>query len=397
MTIPENIIYVLDTLTEKGFEAFMVGGCVRDMIMGNKPSDFDITTNALPEDIIKCFPDKNCVLSGMKHGTVAPIINHEAVEITTFRIDGEYKDSRHPEEVYFTKKIEEDLSRRDFTVNAMAMGKDFDVIDPFSGKKDIENKIIRCVGNAEKRFSEDALRIMRALRFSSTLGFSIEEETKNAVLKLYPLLSNIAKERIFTELKKLITGKNAGKILAEYKDVFTFIMPKLLTLTEDKYFENTKRMKTEDTAVSFALLFDGLSGDIAGEILSSLKSDGELKRRVKTLIEEKNADISGEIKLSHYLRKREVEDVERIIYCRFVLGEITEVEKDGLLSLLGKVKKECIRIKDLDVNGADLIALGFSGSKIGDILEFLLNEVVEKRCKNDKKELLDRVGNLANR
>ena len=142
MTIPENIIYVLDTLTAKGFEAYMVGGCVRDMIMGKIPSDFDITTNALPEDIIKCFPDKNCVLSGMKHGTVAPIINHEAVEITTYRIDGEYKDSRHPEEVYFTKKIEEDLSRRDFTVNAMAMGKDFNVIDPFSGKSDIENKFL---------------------------------------------------------------------------------------------------------------------------------------------------------------------------------------------------------------------------------------------------------------
>ena len=340
MTIPENIIYVLDTLTAKGFEAYMVGGCVRDMIMGKIPSDFDITTNALPEDIIKCFPDKNCVLSGMKHGTVAPIINHEAVEITTYRIDGEYKDSRHPEEVYFTKKIEEDLSRRDFTVNAMAMGKDFNVIDPFSGKSDIENKVIRCVGDAEKRFSEDALRIMRALRFSSTLGFSIEEETKKAILKLYPLLSNIAKERIFTELKKLITGKNAGKILAEYNDVFIFIMPRLSNLLEDKYFKNAKRIKPWDTAISFAVLFDGLSADDAGEILSSLKSDGELKRSVKTLIEEKDTCISDEIKLSHYLRKRENEDAERLICYRFALGEITKDEQERLLTLLGKVKDE---------------------------------------------------------
>ena len=394
MTIPENIIYVLDTLNTKGFEAYMVGGCVRDMIMGKTPSDFDITTNALPEEILNCFADKNCVTAGMKHGTVAPIINHEAVEITTYRIDGEYKDSRHPEEVYFTKKIEEDLSRRDFTVNAMAMGKDFNVIDPFSGKTDIENKVIRCVGNAEKRFTEDALRIMRALRFSATLGFSIEEETKNAILKLYSLLSNIAKERIFTELKKLVTGKNAGKILAEYKDVFTFIMPRLLTLTEDKYFENTKRVKTEDTALSFALLFDGLSGDITGEILSSLKSDGELKRRVKTLIEEKDTDISSEIKLSHYLRKKEEKDAERLIYYRFMLGAITKDEKERLLSLLGKVKDECIRIKDLELTGTDLIKLGFSGRCIGDALEKLLDAVVCKRCENKKEELIEYIKNI---
>ena len=187
------------------------------------------------------------------------------------------------------------------------------------------------------------------------------------------------------------SGKNAGKILAEYKDVFTFIMPKLASLLEDKYFENAKRIKPGNTAVSFAVLFDGLSADDAGEILSSLKSDGELKRRVKTLIEEKDTDISDEIKLSHYLRKRENEDAERLIFYRFALGEMTKDEKERLSTLLGKVKDECIRIKDLELTGTDLIKLGFSGSHIGDALEKLLDDVVEKRCKNEKEALIERI------
>ncbi len=389
MVIPENVLYALDTLNKNGYEAYLVGGCVRDMIMGNEPSDFDITTNALPDEIVKCFSDKKCVLSGMKHGTVAPIIDYEVIEITTYRIDGEYKDSRHPESVYFTKRTEDDLSRRDFTVNAMAMDKDFNIIDPFSGREDIKNKIIRCVGNPEKRFSEDALRIMRALRFSSTLSFRIDESTKEGILKLYTLLSNIARERIFAELKKLLKGPDAGKILAEYRDVFIHIMPKLSAVGEDRYYKNASCIDCDDTAVAFALLFDGLEGSDAGAVLTSLKSDGALKRTVVNLIEDKNSDISDEISLSRYLKKREAEDAERLIMYRYALNEITKADREKLFSLLEKVKASCVRIKDLDITGSDLIKLGFSGSKIGDALEMLLDAVIEGFCENEKNTLID--------
>ena len=397
MVIPQNILYALSSLEKNGFEAYLVGGCVRDMMMNKTPSDFDITTNALPEEIINCFPDKKCVLSGMKHGTVAPIINHEAVEITTYRIDGEYKDSRHPEEVYFTKKIEEDLSRRDFTVNAMAMGKGFNVTDPFFGKKDIENKIIRCVGEAEKRFSEDALRIMRALRFSSTLSFNIEKETKKGILKLYHLLSNIAKERIFTELKKLIMGKNAGEILCEYKEVFLYIMPHLSKIPEEKYYENAKKIASCDMAVAFAILFDGLSEKEAGETLSALKTDRALKNKVLRLFEDRNADIYDEIKLSLYLKNREIQDAERLICYLFSLKAITDCEKKCLFLLLENVKNNCVRIKDLDINGGDLEKEGLFGSEIGKILNELLDAVITKKCKNEKEELLELTKELFNR
>ena len=396
MTIPENIKYVLDTLNVKGFEAYMVGGCVRDMIMGKTPSDFDITTNALPEEIISCFPDKNCVLSGMKHGTVAPIVNHEAVEITTYRIDGEYRDSRHPEEVYFTKKIEEDLSRRDFTVNAMAMGKGFNVIDPFSGKTDIENKIIRCVGEAEKRFTEDALRIMRALRFSSTLGFSIEEETKNAIFKLYPLLSNIAKERIFTELKKLIAGENAGKILAEYKDVFVFIMPKLATLPEDKYFENAKRVGGKDMTLDFALLTDGLSKEDTSALFNTLKTDRKLKDEVLCLISEKEEDISDLFKMKCFLKTREAEYAAKLIDFKLLTGRAEEKERNRLKSLLGTASAGCTKIKDLAITGKDIMKFGASGKAVGEILVRLILMIIEEKCENEAERLKIEAEKLVN-
>lgn len=397
MVIPENILYALSGLTKKGYEAYLVGGCVRDMIMGKTPSDFDITTNAHPEEIINCFHDKKCVLSGMKHGTVAPIINGEAIEITTYRIDGEYKDSRHPEEVYFTKKLEEDLSRRDFTVNAMAMDENFNITDPFSGKADIEKGIIRCVGDAEKRFTEDALRIMRALRFSSVLGFSIEDETKKGILKLFPLLSNIARERIFTEFKKLLAGTDAPCILAEFKDVFLFIMPHLENIAEEKYIDNVKRIKGYDTAISFAILFDGLITDDARAVLNSLKTDRLLKDTVIRLMEDKNADFSDIVKMRYFLKTRNFEDVSRLICLKEALGLMTENEAKASLELLEKASSSCTKIKELAVSGSELLSIGISGRKTGIVLDALLNLVIEEKCENDKASLINAAKSIEDR
>ena len=397
MIIPENIIYSLGTLTGKGFEAYMVGGSVRDMVMGKEPSDFDITTNALPEEITECFEGKKMVLSGMKHGTVAPIINHEAIEITTYRVDGEYKDSRRPEEVFFTRSLTEDLKRRDFTVNAMAMDKNFNIIDPYGGRADIENKVIRCVGEAEKRFSEDALRIMRGLRFSSVLGFSIEEETKNAILKLYPLLSNIAKERIFTELKKLLAGANASEVLIEYRDVLLSILPELKKISESKYIENAKRIKGEDTVLNFAILTDGLDTEDARSIFNTLKTDRGLKDEVLCLISEKDEDICDLFKMKCFLKTREAEYVSKLIDFKFLTGKADEKDRDELKALFSKASSGCTKIKDLTISGKDIMALGASGKAVGEILDKLLLMVIEEKCENHAEKLKIEAKKLVNR
>ena len=204
--LPEFVKKALIRTNEAGEEAFIVGGCVRDILMGKTPHDWDITTSAKPEKTKEIFSSFKTVDTGLKHGTVLVLIDGEPLEITTYRIDGEYTDCRHPDSVSFTSDIENDLSRRDFTVNAMAYNDEKGLVDLFGGEDDIRNKIIRCVGDADKRFNEDALRIMRALRFSSTLGFTIESETKKAILKNRELLNNVAKERISTELLKLLCG-----------------------------------------------------------------------------------------------------------------------------------------------------------------------------------------------
>ena len=217
--LPDNIIFVLSRLEEAGYEAYLVGGCVRDPLIGREVSDYDITTSALPSEVEKVFADLRVIETGIKHGTVTVLSDEEPVEITTFRTDGDYLDSRHPESVTFTRKVEDDLSRRDFTVNSIAMDKDGKYVDPFGGREDIERRIIRCTGDPDKRFSEDALRIIRALRFSSVLGFEIEDETARSIHANRELLKKISVERVFIELKKLLCGKDVFRILIDYSDV----------------------------------------------------------------------------------------------------------------------------------------------------------------------------------
>ena len=199
--------HVVTELQAAGFEAYIVGGCVRDRLMGIKPHDFDITTEAFPAETSESFHDCDIILTGLKHGTVTVVYEGENIEITTFRTDGEYLDNRHPENVTFVRNISEDLSRRDFTVNAMAYNPDEGLIDLFDGEKDIEHKIIRCVGDADTRFNEDGLRILRAMRFASVLEFEVEEKTADSVIRNRDLLKNISVERIYAELTKLILKK----------------------------------------------------------------------------------------------------------------------------------------------------------------------------------------------
>ena len=227
--LPKDVSFILDTYLKNGYQAFIVGGCVRDALLGKTPTDYDICTNALPKETLKLFSDFRIIETGIKHGTVTLLLDSVPYEITTFRTDGDYLDSRHPQSVNFVTNIEEDLKRRDFTVNAMAYNQTDGLIDLYGGQKDLENKIIRCVGNSEQRFTEDALRIMRAIRFCATLDFAIEDETKKSIFKLKSNLLNIAKERINVEFTKTLLSDNT-KVYSEYYEIFKLffkLSPKL--------------------------------------------------------------------------------------------------------------------------------------------------------------------------
>ncbi len=225
--IPQDVKNVMDILTQNGHKAYIVGGCVRDTIMNREPNDWDVTTDASPERIKELFASFRTVDTGIQHGTVLIVSGKTPVETTTFRIDGEYTDNRHPDSVKFTHNVEDDLARRDFTINAMAYNETDGLIDPFGGIKDIENKIIRCVGDPDKRFNEDALRIMRAIRFASVLGFTIDEATSDSLIKNETLLTSIAVERISTELIKLLCGENVFYVLSTYRSVIGVFIPEL--------------------------------------------------------------------------------------------------------------------------------------------------------------------------
>lgn len=231
--LPQKVEFIINKFYENGFEAFAVGGCIRDCVLGRTPKDWDITTSAKPKDIKTIF--KKTVDTGIEHGTVTVLIENEAFEVTTYRIDGKYEDSRHPKSIYFTNDLREDLRRRDFTINAMAYNNKSGFIDIFEGINDIENKIIRCVGSAYERFEEDALRMLRAIRFSAQLGFNIDEDTKNAILKKVQNLKNISAERIRVELSKLIMSDNPIKILIAYDtNITNVILPEFDEMVKTK-------------------------------------------------------------------------------------------------------------------------------------------------------------------
>lgn len=235
MDMPKNVDIAINLLQSAGFEAYAVGGCVRDSLLGKTPNDWDITTSAKPENMKSVFADFHCIDTGIKHGTVTVVIDGEPLEITTFRLDGEYEDNRHPKSVTFTSDLGADLGRRDFTVNAMAYSKMTGTVDLFGGQNDLKNGIIRCVGDPDRRFNEDALRILRALRFASALDFEIEEKTAQSLLKNRALLGNISEERIAKELLKLVCGKGAKRILTDFAPVLFEILPELQPMYKNSH------------------------------------------------------------------------------------------------------------------------------------------------------------------
>lgn len=433
MDFPLNeALFIINRLEEKGFEAFAVGGCVRDYLMGVPINDYDTTTNATTDEIKKAFTDCKTVDTGIKHGTVTVLVDSLPFEITTYRLETSYSDNRHPDKVIFTKSLEDDLSRRDFTVNSMAYNPERGLVDPYGGKADVQNKIIRCVGNPEKRFEEDSLRILRGLRFSSVLGFTVEEETKKAMLSCRKLIKNISKERIFTELSKLLCGKNVRAVLTEYADIFAEIIPEIKAMKgfDQHNFHHIHDVLTHTAVVTentppllhlrLAALFHDIgkpycfsldesgtghfyshaskSALIAERCLKELRCDNKTKETVIRLVKLHDTPIEE----SEKIIKRRLNSMGSELF--FDLIKLKRADTAGLapefsvrnehfdrLEAMAREileSEECFSLKSLAVNGNDIKALGFEGREIGERLELLLEAVIDGRVENEREELL---------
>lgn len=429
--LPQNVSTIIDILKTAGHEAYCVGGAVRDSIMGFTPEDWDITTSAKPSETVELFKEYKTVDTGLKHGTLTVIMDHKPYEITTFRIDGEYNDNRHPEDVIFTPDLKNDLARRDFTVNALAYNDD-GIVDLYGGRDDIYNSIIKTVGDPDKRFTEDGLRILRALRFSSVLDFRIEPLTASAIHRNRHLLKNISAERINTELSKLICGKNAFNVLMEYSDVFSVFIPEIEpavnftqygekhaydvwehichavdTIPRDRILRLTMLLHDLGKVPTHKLNEKGdstfknhatVGGEMAKEILTRLKFDKKTVARVSFLVS--NHDFEPpetKIQLKHHLKTKTSEDIRTLLVIkksdRGALSEKYRDISEGTAKTLMWLKEieennECYTLKDLAVSGNDLVKQGFSGEEVGKRLDMLLDSVIEGKVENTSYHLL---------
>lgn len=432
LNIPSKAKTIITLLENAGFEAFCVGGAVRDSIMGLNPTDWDITTSASPEDTVMVFKDYKTVDTGLKHGTLTVVIDKTPFEVTTYRVDGDYNDNRHPENVHFTKKLSDDLSRRDFTVNALAYNDKTGLVDLYGGQEDIYNSIIKTVGSPSARFQEDGLRIMRALRFASVLGFTIESETAKAIHDNKDLLKNISAERLAVELSKLVCGKNAFNILTEYWDVLSVFIPEIKsavgfkqygkkhaydvwehichtvdTIPQDKILRLTMLLhdlgkipthKLDENGNSTFKNHATIGGDMAREILTRLRFDKKTINRVSFLVA--NHDFEPPLSkadLKKHLKNKTVDDIKTLLTIKKSdRGALSESyrdiskESEQCLKWLDEIEKnnECCKIAQLAITGDDLKKKGLKGEDIGKALDTLLDAVIEGKLQNKKEDLL---------
>lgn len=389
--VPPYVIRILNIIERSGFEAYTVGGCVRDSFLGKTPSDWDIATSARPEKILELFSDFTTIPTGLKHGTVTVISDGNPVEITTYRIDGEYTDCRHPQSVSFSSKLEHDLGRRDFTINAIAYSPSEGLKDPHDGQKDLSDKLLRCVGNAIKRFGEDALRIMRALRFAATLNFEIERDTAEAIRSSAHLLENIAKERICTELSKLLLAKNPESILLDYKNIFLEVLGIKQPVPDSVWKKNCRAVSSAVPYLPLRLALM-LSGLPASDALRHLKFSNAIKHTAEAISKGLAAEIQPDrILLKKQLREFGAENMGYIIKGKSALSGGTENLRhiEEIISDI-KANGECYLISQLAINGQDLLEhFDIQGQEIGNTLEMLLNAVICEECKNEKYALLE--------
>lgn len=432
MKIPEYAVKAVKLLEKNGFEAYFAGGCVRDYIMNIMPHDYDVTTNALPEQIKAVFSGYNVIPTGEKHGTITVIIDGEQIEITTYRIDSSYTDNRHPDKVEFSTSLAEDLKRRDFTINAMVMDADGNTTDLFGGREDIKNGVIRAVGKAEERFNEDALRILRGLRFAARLGFEIEPETAKAVHECRILLKNISAERIREEFTGLLCGSYPDSILRSYRDVIAVFIPEIVPCFEfeqhspyHRYdvWEHTLHAVKEcrnKEKIRIAMFFHDIakpdcfkqdengrghfkghapkSAEKTAVIMKRLKFPNRMTEDVVTLISHHSDELNTRYELRRIIGEIGAENVFDLLdvqradslskqdFCRERLKKSDSQEKTVREII---ENHECVCIKDLDINGYDLMEIGFSGRKIKAVLTELLENVMKDNIKNERFELIN--------
>lgn len=433
--IPSGANEIIHTLQSNGYEAFLCGGAVRDSILGRPIHDYDITTSATPNEMMEVFNDKRIIKTGLQHGTITIVINGEPYEVTTYRIDGNYSDNRRPDKVTFTKSLKEDLKRRDFTINAMAYNDEVGLVDPFNGMEDIKYHKIRCVGRAEDRFSEDALRILRAIRFASQLGFVLEPDTDWNISKMYKNLENISIERINSEFCKIAASSDFcvqmvlyhevfSLFISEIKDMFGFQQNNLYHMYDvwNHTVHAIEYCESDDLVTRLAVFFhdigkphcyqdgeDGIrhfkghgrvSADMTDEIMKRLRFDNDTREKVVQLIYYHDATFEvGEKYVKRWLNKIGEEQFRRLLNVRradIKAQAYTEQESrlqkiDNIEYILEEVlqKDECFSLKDLAVNGKDLIEIGYKpGKEIGNTLNCLLQLVIEGVCPNEKSELL---------
>lgn len=381
-TLPSPILFVLDQLNRAGYEAYVVGGCVRDSLLGNIPLDWDVTTSALPLQTIEVFQDCRKLDNGIKHGTVTVFVEDIPVEITTYRVDGDYSDHRRPDSVSFSSSLNEDLKRRDFTINAMAYHPKYGLIDPYDGQNDLQKRIIRCVGDPQKRFGEDALRILRAIRFSSVLGFDIHKDTEAAIHQLRTTLTKVAIERVQVELRKWLCGK-PDKTLLIYRDVLSVILPMINWHNVEIPPLDTAENSTE---IRLSLLLYNCSLESILSALQHLRMSNQTTKFIHSIAECKGWSIHNDKALLLLLNRLGSEAANRYLEIRSSIENV-EFAQRRLKELIEENK--CYSIKQLAVSGEDLLRSGIpAGPAVGETLQRLLMLVIDEQCKNHKKELL---------
>ena len=406
--IPSHVEYIIGKLNQNGYEAFAVGGCVRDTLLGRMPGDWDITTSARPEQVKALF--RRTIDTGIQHGTVTVMLERTGYEVTTYRIDGEYEDGRHPRQVEFTSDLLEDLKRRDFTINAMAYSHETGIVDAFGGMEDLEKRVIRCVGEPMERFEEDALRILRAIRFSAQLDFSIEEKTREAITRIAPNLAKVSRERVQMELTKLLCSDHPEQIRQVYEtEISRYVSEEFSclpwekaeispALPKEKYVRWAAFLRcvcpTEQDSWQTDLSCEKAAGKnfceerekavrAGGKILRDLKLDNETIGRVKTLTSwcgEKLLPEAPSVRRAMSKMEPEVWDA---------LVELNQYG-DEILCLTKEIRAagDCLDLKHLAVNGRDLMSAGVRpGKDMGEILNKMLQEVLE-RSENNQKEIL---------
>ena len=383
LEIPNYVKVLMNELNYNGFTSYVVGGAVRDTILNREVHDYDLTTNAKPDDMVKVFKSFITVPTGLKHGTLTVLSNNHQIEVTTYRVDKEYEDHRHPTEVVFTDNIKEDIERRDFTINGLAYNDKEGLLDFFNGIGDIQNKLIRCIGKPEERFEEDALRILRALRFSVQLGFSIEEETRKAIFSKQDLLSFISKERIRDELMGTLKYP-CSSVFKDYLEIFKsalFFFPKL----SDKTINLLDNEGNE--YIRLAMLLDEASLDQAKDFLEELKLSKHEMNQILAYLKYKDTQFNTRIDLKHflsdfhyplndYLNYRKSRDERFLIYK--VVNFLDEI----------KDRNDIYLLKDLAINGDDVVKLGYKGKEISEALNKALDLVIEEKVENKKEDLL---------